>query len=368
MSFMPLDGTVLRAIQAAVVAILIAAALVLILRPFAARIQLLDEPGGRKTHNGQVPIVGGLAILGGFIIASWFSAELGHPGRVLLGASAFMALVGLLDDRFELPPIVRLFAQIAAAIALMFGTSQVVADLGDLINTGNLELGWLALPFTVVACVALVNAINMLDGLDGLAGGVALSASLALAALALGAGHSAIGVMALSLAGATFAFLLFNMPTQFNRKLRIFMGDSGSLLLGFALAGISLALIQSGGPDVSPAVILWTMPIPIFELFSTTARRLMQGLPPTHADDRHFHHRLVNSGFSVRLVFVLYATVSVLSASVGIVADYVNLADPVLFGGFVVFYVGWLVFVRLSPQIGRLLPQPWRRDFEVAIH
>ena len=171
-----MDGIEVRAVQAAVVAFLIAATLILVLRPLAAALKLVDEPGGRKTHNGRVPIVGGVAILGALTITSWFSAALGHVEIVILGAAAFLALVGLLDDRFELPSNVRLFAQVVASIALVFGTKHMVADLGDLFTFGGVRLGWLALPFTVTACVALVNAFNMLDGFDGLAGGVALSA------------------------------------------------------------------------------------------------------------------------------------------------------------------------------------------------
>jgi len=352
------------AYAASVVAFLITATLLLALRPLAGAIGLVDHPGGRKTHNGAVPVIGGISMLGGLVIAALMGGDLGHPGVVALLTAIFMVLIGVLDDRFDLAPLYRLFGQAAAAIALTYGTGFLVPDLGNLFGIGDIALGWLALPFTVVACMALVNAFNMLDGLDGLAGGCGLVAFLGLSVMAILHDAPTSAALAASLLGACVGFLIFNVPARFNRGLRTFMGDAGSTLLGFMLACIGLILVQPTRADIPPVFILWMMPIPIFELFTTTARRLLRGHSPVRADDGHFHNHFVKAGFSVRLVFSLYAGISVLSAWAGAKALESGVAEPLMFGLFVAFFALWLAFARFAPAIGARLPLRLRRQVE----
>jgi UDP-GlcNAc:undecaprenyl-phosphate GlcNAc-1-phosphate transferase len=352
------------AYAASVVAFLITATLLLALRPLAGAVGLVDHPGGHKTHNGVVPVIGGISMLGGLVIAALMGGDLGHPGVVVLLVAIFMVLIGVLDDRFNLAPLYRLFGQAAAAIAVTYGTGFLVSDLGNLFGFGAIGLRWLALPFTVVACMALVNAFNMLDGLDGLAGGCGLVAFLGLSVMAILNDAPVSAALAASLLGACIGFLIFNIPARFNRGLRTFMGDAGSTLLGFMLACIGLILVQPSHADIPPVFILWMMPIPIFELFTTTARRLVRGHSPVRGDSSHFHHHFIKSGFSVRLVFVMYAGISLLSAWGGIAALQGGVPEPVMFGLFVLFFVLWLAFVRLAPAIGERLPLRLRREVE----
>lgn len=353
---------------ASVIAFLITAALLLVLRPLAKSIGLVDHPGGRKTHKGVIPVIGGISMLGGVLIAALMGGELGHQGNVVLLAAVFMVLIGALDDRFDLAPQFRLFAHAAAAIALTYGSGFIVHDLGDLLGFGDIGLGWFALPFTVIACMALINAFNMMDGLDGLAGGCGLIAFAGLAAIALLHDATTSAILAFSMLGACVGFLVFNLPTKLNRKLRTFMGDAGSTLLGFMLACVALILIQPARADIPPVFILWTMPIPIFELFTSTGRRLFRGISPMRADHGHFHHKFVHAGFSVRLTFMLYVVVSAGSAWFGVMALEAGVPEPVMFGLFVAFFMAWLAFVRLAPAIGSVLPLRLRRHVENLPH
>lgn len=349
---------------ASIVSFLITTALLLVLRPLASAIRLVDHPGGRKTHSGVVPVIGGIAMLSGLLIAAIMGGELGHQGGVVLLASVFMVFIGALDDRYNLAPQFRLFAQAAAAIALAYGSGFVVLDLGNLLGFGDIKLGWLALPLTVVACMALINAFNMLDGLDGLAGGCGFMALAGLSAVALMHGAPVSAVLAASLLGSCAGFLIFNVPARFNRGLRTFMGDAGSTLLGFMLACVALLLIQPSRTDIAPVFILWMMPIPIFELFTTTGRRIVRGMHPMRPDDGHFHHHFVKAGFSVRLIFSMYVAVSTLSVLTGIAALQAQLPEPLMFGLFVLFYAAWMMLVRYAPGIGARLPTALRRQLE----
>jgi len=315
-----------------------------------------------------IPVVGGIGMLGGVISAVVPGGQLAPHGFVVLLAATFMALIGALDDRYDLAPRFRLLAHAAAAIALVYGTGFSVTDLGNLVGLGPIPLGWIALPFTVAASMALVNAFNMLDGLDGLAGGCALVAFGGIAFIAIDTGATNSAAMTLGLAGACLGFLVFNIPARFNRGFRVFMGDAGSTLLGFVLAGVALTLVQPARADVAPVFILWMMPIPIFELFTSTGRRAAKGLSPMLADDGHFHHKFIKAGFSVRLVFAVYLGVSALSACWAVVGLRAGVAEPLMFALFLVFFVAWLGFVKLTPKLSTVLPHRWRRELDNLPH
>jgi UDP-GlcNAc:undecaprenyl-phosphate GlcNAc-1-phosphate transferase len=345
-----------------VVAFVVTTALHFVLRPLAIATGLVDTPNARKKHTGDVPVIGGIAIYLGVFAAALIGPMFDHETTVALTMGGLMVLVGVIDDRFDLKPWVRLLAHLAAAAVLVLGTGYTVESFGAITGFFEVSLGALAAPFTVVACIALVNACNMLDGMDGLAGGTSLVAFAAFAVVGLSADVTGVGLLCCAMVGAISGFLLFNLPARFNRPMRTFMGDAGSTVLGFVLAAVALVLVQPSKARMLPAYVLWFVPIPIFELFSSTARRLMNGHSPLHADNGHFHHRLLEAGFPVRLVFVLYFLVSGTCAAVGVVAYHVNAPEWVLFFGFIALFAAWLAFIRNSSTIAAWLPPRLRRD------
>jgi UDP-GlcNAc:undecaprenyl-phosphate/decaprenyl-phosphate GlcNAc-1-phosphate transferase len=324
----------------------------------AAATGLIDKPGGRKSHRGEVPVVGGMAMFAGLLVAAIGGQGLGHGGISLLMVAAFMVALGVLDDRFDLPPNVRLFAHLSAAVALVYSLQMGVPGLGNLLGAGPIGLGVFSLPFTVVAIVALINAFNMLDGLDGLAGSAGLVAFGGIMAISSISGSALTLLVAGSMFGAVAAFLMFNLPLQFNNSLRTFMGDAGSTLLGFVLSGLALYLVQPQPESIglNPVIVLWLMPIPIFELFASTARRLVKGMPPTQADSGHFHHVLVKAGFSVRAICALYFLSSIVCCVAGVWAWSNGIPEPLLFTGFVALFGAWLLVVRNAASLAQILP------------
>ena len=352
-------------LTAAVVAFLVCTTLLLVLRPVAVAVGLLDRPGGHKRHRGDIPVIGGIAIFFGAAVAALSTDGLGQHGVMLLVTSAMLVGLGVVDDRFDLPASVRLMGHLTAAVVLVSGSGFKVTDLGDLFGFGAVSLGLFAWPFTVVACIALVNAFNMLDGMDGLAGGVAVVAFGGMVALASSHGGSAAALLvAICMVGALSAFLLFNVPTSRNRGVRTFMGDAGSTLLGFVFAALSLGLVQSNHANINPVCILWLVPIPIFELFTSTTRRLLQGKSPLAADNSHFHHRLMAAGFSVRAIFFTYFTFTLLSVAVSVAARRTGVHEPAMFGGFCLLFALWLGFVAVAHRVVIYLPQGWRREHQ----
>ena len=297
----------------------VTAVAVLLLRPQAAKLKLLDLPGGHKQHHGAVPVIGGLAMLVGFN-----AAMLVVPGGVttypafMIGC-AFLVVMGAYDDARELSPRTRLLGHLlVAAIVFHYSPHNVrLESLGNFLGLGEVRLGLYSLPFTAFVMVAAINAFNMLDGLDGLAGGVALATGCALLAVS-GAGLAAPLVpLVAALVGAAAAFLLFNAPTLRNRPVRTFMGDAGSTLIGFTLATVFVAACQGGSPLLKPVNTIWFLFLPATEVIQSTLRRLLSGRSPFAPDRGHLHHQLRAAGLSVRAIFLWVTFTSIVASSIG---------------------------------------------------
>lgn len=207
----------------------------------APRIGLVDKPGGRKQHEVPTPVVGGLAMFCGFTF-SVLTLGISRPGLwSFLAGATVLVLVGVFDDMRELGPRTKLLWQIAACLIMTLWGGVVLADLGT-VSGVPLALGTLALPFSVFAAVGVINALNMIDGVDGLAGSLSVVALIPLAILAALAGQPAACSVLLLLISVAAAFLTFNLHLWFHLHIRwcphktVFMGDAGSMFLGFTLA------------------------------------------------------------------------------------------------------------------------------------
>jgi UDP-GlcNAc:undecaprenyl-phosphate/decaprenyl-phosphate GlcNAc-1-phosphate transferase len=317
-------------IDAALIAFLVTALFILALRPVAFNVGLVDRPGGRKGHRGIVPVIGGIGMYLGLVATLPLLDQSISGQAAFLIAAGVLVAVGALDDRFDIPPSVRLIAQATAALIVCLGSGLVAENLGNLLFFGDIRLGVFALPFTVLVIISVINAFNMMDGLDGLAGGIGLAALAAgtFAALAFGGGAGAsLGFVAIAV---VFSFLLFNFPMVQNRRVRTFMGDAGSTLLGFTVAWMGLKLAHGPAPAISPVTALWLAALPIFDLFISFGRRIAKGQSPLHPDSEHLHHILFRGGFSVRQVAIIMTTGAFLVAMTGVLAHRAGVPDGVL--------------------------------------
>jgi UDP-GlcNAc:undecaprenyl-phosphate GlcNAc-1-phosphate transferase len=310
--------------------VLAGAGLAAILTPIVARwssvIGLVDAPGGRKVHPRSISRLGGLAVV--VAAAGALTAAAVTPGlapRVDLAAVAplllgggMVFLVGLIDDIRTLSPWTRLAVESGAAVVVMAGglLIQRVTVLGT-----TWDLGWLAWPVTALWIVGLTNAFNLIDGLDGLAGGIAVIAGTTCAAILVVRGHHPEAMLLTALVGGALGFLLYNFAPA-----SIFLGDGGSLLVGFVLAATAIAGWQKGATALAATVPILIFAFPLADAASALGRRL---LPPpadrqpsfratirriVEPDQGHIHHRLVSLGWSPRqVVLVLYAITLALS-------------------------------------------------------
>jgi UDP-GlcNAc:undecaprenyl-phosphate GlcNAc-1-phosphate transferase len=364
----------LSTISAALAAFAVTMMAILTLRPVAVAINLVDRPGGRKTHHGKVPVVGGLAMFLGIIFGIGLVESARPLTGALISAFALVVTVGLVDDRFSVSPWLRLPLQATAAVLMTLGTGTEVSSIGDAFGIGNIQFhGVVGECLTVLFVMTAINAFNMLDGMDGLAGTVAFVALLALCWSAWSAGQHDLAAVCAVIGAATAAFLLFNLPTRRNRRMRCFMGDAGSTLLGASLAWICIRASQFSGTDgtpdgmgLSPVNALWLVGLPIFEFFWTIIRRALRGQSPLRADAEHFHHLLLKAGFGVQGAFMVFLLVTLFLSTVGLtlnalhVPDYVSLL--LLFGTGVVIVrlMYWAHgLLRFFPERARRRV-PWR--------
>jgi UDP-GlcNAc:undecaprenyl-phosphate/decaprenyl-phosphate GlcNAc-1-phosphate transferase len=326
-----------------VLAFAVTAVLTLTLRPLALRLHVTDKPGGRKHHSGEIPLVGGIAMFIGILVAAMSTVQ--TTGRwVLLVPAALLVVVGVIDDRYNAGTSARLLVQICAALIMMIGGGLYLRDIGDPFGTGPLGLGFLAIPVSVVVTLTVINAFNFVDGIDGLAASMALI-TLAGGALASGLRAPALTVAAIA-CGAILGFLPFNFPAFRNRRLRTFMGDAGSTLLGFLVVWFTLSICQGQDRSLSPVAALWFALMPLSDFFSCFVRRVIRGKMPLHAGREHFHYMLIRAGLSARQVLAVLVACAVLYAAIGLIGANRKVPDWALFAP-------WLTLLGLQHFIIR---------------
>jgi UDP-GlcNAc:undecaprenyl-phosphate GlcNAc-1-phosphate transferase len=264
-----------------------------VVRSVAWRIGAIDEPRERGLHHFPTPRLGGVAILAAVVVAAVASLPRTTETKgILLGAAAIVA-VGAADDLVELSPDVKLAGQILAAIAPV--AAGVRVETMTLPFLGHIDLGAFSYAATAIGIVVVMNVVNFIDGVDGLAAGVCTIAALTFAAIALSLDRTAAGLLALVTAGAALGYLRHGFHPA-----TIFLGDSGSNLLGYMLAAVAVQGALKTNAVIALAFPLVILAVPILDSSFVIAKRVKYGKPIYTADRWHFHHRFANIGFSQR--------------------------------------------------------------------
>ena len=318
----------------------IAAMAVLLLARFAPSLGIVDDPGGRKEHSHAIPLVGGLAVFAALLAVAWASGIATQAAWFLL-ALAIVIAVGCWDDVAEIRPRVKFAIQMAACALMIWGAGIQLHGVGDLIGWRPIGLSILAIPLTVFAVVGVVNSINMMDGVDGLAGSTALVALCWYAMVAAGSGLQPQALTAWILCGAIAGFLLFNLRFPWQKQARVFLGDAGSLMLGFALGWYAIDLTQGPGRTFPPIAALWVVVLPLADCVSLMIRRVRTGKSPFVADRGHIHHYLLARGFTPSQTLAILVGISVACGAVGYFAWLFKVSEAALFYP---FFFGFFAF------------------------
>lgn len=352
-------GDLVEMAWSAVVAVAFCIGLIWVCRPVAGRIGLVDLAGGHKKHEGAVPVVGGVAMSGALVLT--LPAFFGIQPFSLLGlyvGIALIAALGAVDDRAHVAAPWRLSLQVLIVLLAFIVLSGMTIDqLGDLTGTGTVQLGWVAIPFTLFACVGVMNAINMVDGVDGLAGLFAFQVLLALGVLAQSTA-SVFAELIPTVAAVVLGFLIFNLRAPWRRRANVFMGDAGSLMLGLVLTWFAVALTQAVEKPLEPMVMVWLFGLPLLDTAFVVVSRLLRGRNPMAADRSHFHHYLLWLGLSHGQTALAWNAVAAMFVVTGIIGHWLDLSSMPLFYGFVVVAS---LYIALAASIWRRMERRQQR-------
>jgi UDP-GlcNAc:undecaprenyl-phosphate GlcNAc-1-phosphate transferase len=328
---------VLDAVYGFIVAAAVAAALTPATARFARSIGAVDHPRERGLSARATPLLGGLAILAGVLLASGIFLRWDEQLRgIMIGAIA-VTLVGALDDRWELPASVKLIGMTVAAVIPV--AAGVTVSNVTIPFVGAIDFGDVGAPLTVIGLVAVMNVVNFSDGIDGLAAGVCAIAGATLAVIAFDLGRDAAGVLAAIVGGAALGFLFWNFHPA-----SVFMGDAGALLLGLLLGCVAVQGSVKTNAILALIFPLIVLTVPFLDTTFVVLKRMKYRRPVYSADRWHLHHRLSNIGFSQRrTVLYLYAW-TLIQAGLALALRFVPYSDN---GG--QFYLGWtLVMIALG--------------------
>ena len=338
----------------AAVAAFISALLILMLGKPARRWRMVDVPGGRKRHAGAIPVTGGIGITAGFVLALLTSFAAFGEYIAFFAGILLLSLTGVLDDIGEISAGSKMLSQVIAAVLMTSWGGNFLISLGDLFGRGTVQTHHWAIPLTVLATLAVINAVNMFDGLDGLAGGLSLIIITFLGGFAWLVNDPTAAKILLVLAGAIAGFLLFNFPWSLRGRHRTFMGDAGSMVLGFAIAWFSVGLTQRSGMAVPPPVMLWVLGIMLMDVFTVTVRRIARRRSPMAADRDHIHHMLMRRGYSARKTLAILIGANTALAATGTALWLVGVSDQWIFWLFMLVCTIYLVSFFMPFRLYRL--------------
>ena len=331
-----------------------------ILKPIAGKIGLTDKPTARKNHQGEIPLVGGIAVylamfITSIIVLLFYPLETNKLFIYLL-LSLLIVITGALDDRFDLSVKIRLMIQVVIASIMMFSAGDVIFSLGDLFSLGEISLGYFAYPFTIFAVLGAINAYNMMDGIDGLIGGISAATFSTLTILFLLSGDAKAACFCVLWLAALIPYLFYNLQlTKFSNK-KIFMGDAGSMLIGFTIVWL-LAIGTQSNPlnneitAFSPVVALWVIALPLMDMAGVMIRRIKRGDSPFQPDRDHLHHIFMRAGFTpIETLFII----TFLSFTLNLIGVFTTLYAVAEWEQLLVFMILFYTYIHSTSHIWRL--------------
>lgn len=324
----------------------------------AHRFGVVDKPGGHKAHDTVTPFVGGVGVLA----ATLCGAALVDHFYDLTDARLYAFVVGILvmwvtgfsDDILNISFKIRLVIQAAVGLAMVYWGGVALHDLGHLAsNTEVLSLGFIGVPLTLIATMGAINALNMIDGIDGLSGSISIVSLLLIAFAVFMSGDMAHFTLIIMIAGGVAGFLYHNLRYLNRRRARCFLGDNGSMQLGFIFAWLLTDFSQAG--DVTPRAItpittLWLFAVPLIDTLCVMLRRIWMGRSPFHADRNHLHHLFLRAGFRVQDTVLVLAFVQLCFGAIGLGGMYAGADELTML----------IAFIGAFALCFYILLRPWR--------
>ncbi len=310
-----------------------------VLRKVAKRIGLVDTPNLRKQHEGVVPLVGGIAIFSSISYFLFSNPDIiPHTGLLLLCLFTLI-IVGAIDDKFDISFKYRLAVQTILTAVMITYAGLELNYIGDVLGVGELSFGIFAAVITVFAVLAAINAFNMVDGIDGLLGGLSMVTFTGMAILLNLSGQHALAYICIVIIVAMAPYVMMNMGFL-GRERKVFMGDAGSMMIGFLVIWMLLSTTQPNTVQVMrPVTALWLIALPLMDMAAIMYRRIKRGRSPFYPDRDHLHHIFQRAGMNKTMTLFTICGISAVFATVGILGEYFQIKETVMFVGFLVTFV-----------------------------
>ncbi|WP_335903772.1 UDP-N-acetylglucosamine--undecaprenyl-phosphate N-acetylglucosaminephosphotransferase [Shewanella algae] len=321
-----------------------------LIKPLAVKVGLVDLPNERKLHVGAIPLIGGISIFIGVLMASMFFIEHSQTFNIYLISSALILFLGVLDDKYDLSVKLRMTAQILVASLMIFGAGFYLKTFGYILGNIEFFLGPVGVLVTIVAVIGAINAFNMVDGIDGLAGMLSLVTFTALAFLFSRVNNDWYLLPVLFIA-ALIAYLMFNLswPKNFGK---IFMGDAGSMLIGLTVVWLLVVGVSEDVNAFRPVTALYLIAIPLMDMAAIMYRRIRKGVSPFKADRDHLHHIFERAGFNRRQTLIIIALLGTLIAGVGCFLEIYMISEFIMF---IIFISMFVIYAYALSHVWQLL-------------
>ncbi|UUE58923.1 UDP-N-acetylglucosamine--undecaprenyl-phosphate N-acetylglucosaminephosphotransferase [Pectobacterium aroidearum] len=322
-----------------------------LVRKVAINVGLVDKPCARKKHRGNVPLVGGVSIYLALCVLFMLHSDWLPDFSLYMICTTLLLVVGVIDDRFDLPVFPRFVVQLLMG-GLMMYSGLYLSSLGDVVFGHELLLGGFGYVITLFAVCGAINAFNMIDGIDGLLGSLACIAFCSLFFLFYSGGERQLGLWSLCMMAATLPYLFLNLGIPLGKRFKVFMGDAGSTVIGFTVLWLLILASQGESAVMNPVTALWLIAIPLMDMVAITLRRFLKGDNPFKADRGHLHHILMSSGLTSRQSLMIITLAALLFAVIGIISDRHHVSQTMMLGLFFVMFTGYFYFI---PRMGKVV-------------
>ena len=314
------------------------------------KLRLFDLGGARSSHKGSVPIFGGIAIFIGVIFSLLFWAELAKI-QYLLVSLLIVFFVGFIDDLLSLSPLKKLIGQIIAILIIIYFQGLEIDSMHGVLGIHDLsELS--SILFTVFVVIVITNGFNLIDGVDGLAGGIGIIASISFGSVALLMQQFDIALVAFTLSGSLVAFLRYNFHPA-----KIFMGDTGSLVVGMILSVLAINIISSGFvsetisfPNKGPLLAIVFLALPLFDSLRVFINRVRRGKGPLNAGKDHVHHALLDLGYGHKKTALILYSASIFMISISYLLLDINLNVSIAIVALIFYIFLFIPFIILRKR------------------
>ncbi|SMY38176.1 Undecaprenyl-phosphate alpha-N-acetylglucosaminyl 1-phosphate transferase [Photobacterium malacitanum] len=312
-----------------------------VMRKIAKIIGLVDRPDIRKLHQGMIPLVGGISIYIALIIAILLYIPMSVNLQLYLSCSTLLILLGVLDDYFNISVKIRLLVQATISLAMILIGDLKLVNLGYLFGNETIILSEsIGIIITIMAVIGAINAFNMVDGIDGLVGGLASVSFCSLGFFFILNGNEFLATLCLLIVNALIPYIILNIGFPFGFRFKVFMGDAGSMFIGFSIIWMLLCGTQNiETKALKPVTALWIIAIPLMDMATIMIRRVINGNSPFKPDREHIHHIFQRMGLSPTMTLIVICFIATIFSIFGVWADLNNIHESTMFITFLFLFI-----------------------------